>query len=276
MTEQVERFEVTGNPDNGKPEMVRSPNPLGGGWVRHSDHQAALTQAVRDERERVKACCCIEDFLRQVTAWEGSAEDELAEALEEAENLPDLIAAIRAQEREKCREERHKRLLGAEWPEVTMMRDAEANISPPWCWWPEDDSYDHSTHETERYVPVSRLAQRDEEWEAKVKGEKGERWFVSVTEDHRIDRSWPASCEDGETPQERLMGAGVKIVAVIPEAALRERDEELRHQRCIDALSLAIEAKKSYPEMIEYILAASKLDIGRIHDLSVLDPLTGQ
>lgn len=39
---EIERFEVTGNRENGQPEMVRCPNPLGGGWVRFEDHRAAL------------------------------------------------------------------------------------------------------------------------------------------------------------------------------------------------------------------------------------------
>lgn len=43
----VERFEVTGNPESGKPEMVRSPNPLGGGWVRHSEVEP-LVEALRE------------------------------------------------------------------------------------------------------------------------------------------------------------------------------------------------------------------------------------
>lgn len=53
---------------------------------------AAAAPAIRSqERERLKGTVeeayCVEEFLRKVTAWEGSAEDELAEAIEAAEKL---------------------------------------------------------------------------------------------------------------------------------------------------------------------------------------------
>lgn len=54
-----------------------------------------------------------------------------------------------------------------------------------------------------------------------------EAWFVSVKEDGSIDREWGGNAEGGETPQERLMGAGVRIVKVAPVAELREHAEEL-------------------------------------------------
>lgn len=50
-----------------------------------------IEQARQEEREKVQAlyehACGVEEFLRQVTEWKGCAEDELAEAIEDAEKL---------------------------------------------------------------------------------------------------------------------------------------------------------------------------------------------
>lgn len=37
--------------------------------------------------ELYEEACCVEEFLRKVTQWEGSAEDEVTEAIEAAEKL---------------------------------------------------------------------------------------------------------------------------------------------------------------------------------------------
>lgn len=60
---------------------------------------AIYDRGAEQERERSKALVedayCVEEFLRKVLKWEGSAEDELAEATEAAEKL---CAALDPQE----------------------------------------------------------------------------------------------------------------------------------------------------------------------------------
>lgn len=52
------------------------------------------------ERQRLKEAredaYCVEEFLRKVTAWEGAAEDELAEAIESAEKLTAALDTLEA------------------------------------------------------------------------------------------------------------------------------------------------------------------------------------
>jgi hypothetical protein len=84
----IERF----HPDFNYEEFEGARN---GEWVRYSDHKATVDaiQAKVEEEEKARdqklaeSAYCVEEFLRKVTAWEGSAEDELAEAIEEAEKL---------------------------------------------------------------------------------------------------------------------------------------------------------------------------------------------
>jgi hypothetical protein len=58
--------------------------------------------------------------------------------------------------------------------------------------------------------------------EAEIRGNESDRWFVSVLENGEIDRNWPANCKGRETPQERLMGDGARIVAVVSEARIND------------------------------------------------------
>jgi hypothetical protein len=90
-----------------------------------------------------------------------------------------------------------------------------------------------------------------------------------------IESAAPGWVDEGERESVRRQ---VTIVLQAAAPAIRkqgadEERERIRHQRCIDALALAIKAKKSYPEMIEYVLLANKLNVGRIHDLAALDTL---
>lgn len=59
----IQRYEVTSHPGTRQPEMVPSPNPLGGGYVRFADHQAELEEvkgeleAARKELRRPERIC---------------------------------------------------------------------------------------------------------------------------------------------------------------------------------------------------------------------------
>lgn len=64
-----------------------------------------------------------------------------------------------------------------------------------------------------------------------------EAWFISVKEDGTVDRDWPGNT-DRDTPQERLMGDGTRIVKVTPVTEARDaiqitHEAETREQRAI-------------------------------------------
>ena len=47
-----------------------------------------------NDRDLRESAYCVEEFLRKVLSWEGCAEDELAEAIEEAEKLTGHFEAL--------------------------------------------------------------------------------------------------------------------------------------------------------------------------------------
>lgn len=67
----VERFEVTGNPESGKPEMVRSPNPLGGGWVRYFEVES-LIEAIHETFCDDASCSRCLHLKKAIKPLEGS------------------------------------------------------------------------------------------------------------------------------------------------------------------------------------------------------------
>lgn len=48
---------------------------------------SAETKPIPERAELYDAACNVEEFLRRVTAWEGSDEEELGETIEAAEKL---------------------------------------------------------------------------------------------------------------------------------------------------------------------------------------------
>ncbi len=88
-----ERFEVTGNPESGRPEMVPSPNPLGGGWVRYSDYEKLEAERRRKEQIRESEVVeahehrtCHENLRRRAERQRDRANEALEEAEQRAAN----------------------------------------------------------------------------------------------------------------------------------------------------------------------------------------------
>jgi len=91
--------------------------------------------------------------------FEGDQEETRSDALAVLQAAAPALRKQGAEEAERRLDKaRRERLLGGEWPGVTLMRDAGTKSSPPWTWW-EIGDFDADKYEVEEYVPRRDLDQ---------------------------------------------------------------------------------------------------------------------
>jgi len=122
MAEGVERFEVAGNRETGQPEMVRSPNPLGGGWVRGTDYEKLEQEKVSELEpwEQDEARGIVKRLVEGLRQAAGSRSREPLNVLVAAENLHLAADLLDAQLRQS--DPSGEQAEEGDWPAVTMAR----------------------------------------------------------------------------------------------------------------------------------------------------------